>query len=186
MATTETYTLQAFIEDVDRITREETSGERITERAAPLLERLVKAPSSIPPEYLRSTPQSRGRYMLHRAPRFNVTSVIWRPGDTAAAHNHETWGIIGVVDNEIEETRYRVDTTGTGKAKLEVTSVTRHPRGAVSRLIPGDEVHRMHNPTARDTVEIHVYGKDLVNLRRKTWADDGTEKPLISTKYLNC
>jgi len=44
----------------------------------------------------------------------------------------------------------------------------------------------MHNPTDRDTVEIHVYGKDLVDLRRKTWTDDGTEKPLVSAKYLNC
>jgi predicted metal-dependent enzyme (double-stranded beta helix superfamily) len=35
-------------------------------------------------------------------------------------------------------------------------------------------------------VEIHVYGKDLVNLRRKTWDADGTETPLISSKYLNC
>jgi predicted metal-dependent enzyme (double-stranded beta helix superfamily) len=182
----ETYTLQTFIDDLDRITREETSAERITERAAPLLGRLVKDPSSIPPEYLKSTPQSRGRYMLHRAPRFNVTSVIWRPGDSAGAHNHETWGVIGVIDNEIEETRYRVSETPGGKASLEVSSVTRHARGAVSRLIPGDEVHRMHNPTGRDTVEIHVYGKDLVDLRRKMWSDDGTEKPLVSSKYLNC
>ena len=186
MATTEIYTLQAFIADLDRITREESSGERITERAAPLLARLVQDPSSIPAEYRRSTPESRGRYMLHRAPRFNVTSVIWRPGDTAGAHNHETWGVIGVIDNEIEETRYRVTERGAGKATLEVTGVMRHRRGGVSRLVPGDEVHRMHNPTARDTVEIHVYGKDLVNLRRKTWTDDGTEKPLISAKYLNC
>ena len=186
MATTETYTLKAFIADLDRITREETSGERITERAAPLLARLVQDPSSIPPAYLTSTPQSRGRYMLHRAPRFNVTSVIWRPGDTAGAHNHETWGVIGVIDNEIEETRYRVTETGTGPATLQVTGVTRHRRGAVSRLVPGDEVHRMHNPTDRDTVEIHVYGKDLVNLRRKQWTDDGTERPLVSAKYLNC
>lgn len=186
MATTETYTLQAFIADLDRITREETSSERITERAAPLLGRLVQDPSSIPTEYLKSTPQSRGRYMLHRAPRFNVTSVIWRPGDTANAHNHETWGVIGVIDNEIEETRYRVTETGAGTAKLEVTSVKRHHRGDVSRLVPGDEVHRMHNPTRRDTVEIHVYGRDLVNLRRKTWSSDGTESALISPKYLNC
>jgi len=182
----ETYTLDAFIADLDRITRQETSAEKITEQVAPLLSRLVKDPSSVPPEYLASPPQTRGRYMLHRGPRFNVTSVIWRPGDTAGAHNHETWGVIGVIDNEIEETRYRVGDASAGKAQLEVTRVTRHQRGDVSRLVPGDEIHRMHNPTQRDTVEIHVYGRDLVNLRRKAWADDGTEKPLISTKYLNC
>jgi len=80
----------------------------------------------------------------------------------------------------------QADHIAAGKATLEVTGVMRHRRGAVSRLVPGDEVHRMHNSTARDTVEIHVYGKDLVDLRRKTWTDDGTEKPLISAKYLNC
>ena len=151
MATMGTYTLQAFIDDLERITSEETAPERITERAAPLLGRLVQDPSTIPPQYLRSTPQSRGRYMLHRAPRFNITAVVWRPGDTAGAHNHETWGVIGVIDNEIEETRYRVTETGGGRARLEVTRVMRHRRGDVSRLVPGDEVHRMHNPTSRDT-----------------------------------
>jgi len=44
----------------------------------------------------------------------------------------------------------------------------------------------MHNPTDRDTVEIHVYGKDLAGLERKTWSADGAVKPLVSPKYLNC
>jgi predicted metal-dependent enzyme (double-stranded beta helix superfamily) len=186
MATTGTYTLQDFIADLDRITREESSAHRITERTAPLLARLVRDPSSVPAEYLKSPAGQRGRYVLHRGPRFNVTSVAWRPGDRATAHNHETWGVIGVIDNEIEETRYRLTEAGHGSAKLEVTSVTRHGPGAVSCLVPGDEVHAMYNPTARDTIEIHVYGKDLVGLRRRRWDDDGTEKPLISDKYLNC
>jgi predicted metal-dependent enzyme (double-stranded beta helix superfamily) len=185
MATTDTYTLTSFIEDLHR-TREETTAERITERTAPLLARLVRDPRSIPEHYLRSPAGQRGRYMLHRAPKFNVTSVVWRPGDHAMAHNHETWGVIGVIDNEIEETRYRVTEKGGRRAKLKVTSVTRHGPGAVSRLVPGDEVHAMHNRTARDTVEIHVYGKDLAGLKRRRWDNDGTERPLVSDKYLNC
>ena len=186
MAIMETYTLQDFVADLDRITTDEPAGARITERVAPLLARLVRNPESIPAEYRRAPGGQRGRYMLHRAPRFNVTAVIWRPGDSAGAHNHETWGVIGVIDNEIEETRYRIAGERPGGATLRVTSVKRHGPGAVSCLVPGDEIHRMHNPTARDTVEIHVYGKDLFGLRRKTWAEDGTEKPLVSTKYLNC
>jgi len=47
-------------------------------------------------------------------------------------------------------------------------------------------VHGMHNPTDRDTVEIHVYGKDLHGLPRKTWHADGTVTPLVSGPYLNC
>ena len=185
---TETYTLERLIADLDRITREETSPYAITERAAPLLARLVNNPSSIPAEYRRPPAHGgRGRYMLHRAPRFNVTSVVWRPGDTAGAHNHDTWGVIGVIDNEIEETRYRVSGGAPGaRATLEVKQVFRHRPGAVSCLVPDDEVHAMHNPTGHDTAEIHLYGRDLAGLRRKTWAPDGTEAPLVSPKYLNC
>jgi len=180
------YTLEQFVADLDRITRAESDATAITERVAPLLAELVKHPESIPAEYRRSPDGQRGRYMLHRAPQFNITSVIWRPGDRAGAHNHETWGVIGVVDNEIEETRYRVTETGGERARIEKVSVTRHGRGAVSRLVPGDEVHAMHNPTSRETLEIHVYGRDLAGLKRRTWADDGAEKPLVSGKYLNC
>lgn len=180
------YTFQQFVDDLDRITREETDQQTITQQVAPLLGELVKNPDAIPAEYRRSPDGQRGRYMLHRAPRFNVTSVIWRPGDVAGAHNHETWGVIGVVANEIEETRYRVTEQGAGRAALEVTRVMRHGPGAVSCLVPGDEVHRMRNASDRDTVEIHVYGRDLAGLRRRTWSEDGAEKPLVSPKYLNC
>ncbi len=186
MTTATTYDLQGFIADVDRIAHEETDADAITERVGRALARLMKNPDAVPTEYRRRPEGKRGRYMLHRAPHFNITSVIWGPGDRAEAHNHETWGVIGVLDNEIQETRYRVSEAGRGRAKLEVTNVMRHRPGAISRLVPSDEVHAMYNPTERDTLEIHVYGRDLAGLPRRTWNEDGTEKPLVSAKYLNC
>lgn len=184
----ETYTLEQFVTDLDRITSRESEPEAITTQIAPLLGRLVKNPDAIPAALRGRAPDGgRGRFMLHRAPRFNVTSVVWRPGDRAGAHNHETWGVIGVVDNEIEETRYRVLDGPAGRAALQVHGVTRYGPGSVSRLVPPeDEVHAMHNPTTRDTLEIHVYGRDLCGLQRKTWAPDGRVTPLVSPKYLNC
>ena len=186
MATTQ-YALPDFIADLDRITRDESSPHVITEKVEPLLGRLIRNPAALPPEYRTRGPGGgRGRYMLHRTPRFNITAVVWAPGDVAAAHNHDTWGVIGVIENRIEETRYRVTPDTPGHARLEVMRVMRHEPGAISRLVPGDEVHRMHNPTSHDTVEIHVYGKDLVGLERKTWSEDGAEKRLVTSKYLNC
>jgi predicted metal-dependent enzyme (double-stranded beta helix superfamily) len=183
-----TYALEQFVADLDRITQRERYPDAITSRIAPLLGRLVRNPDAIPAPFRgRASDGGRGRFMLRRAPRFNVVSVVWGPGDRAGAHDHETWGVIGVVDNEIEETRYRVLDGPPGRAALQVHSVTRHGPGAVSRLVPpDDEVHAMHNPTARDTLEIHVYGRDLYGLARKTWAPDGRVTPLVSPKYLNC
>src|SRR5437667_235116 len=149
MATTQ-YALPDFIADLDRITRDESSPHVITEKVEPLLGRLIRNPAALPAEYRTRGPGGgRGRYMLHRTPRFNITAVVWAPGDVAAAHNHDTWGVIGVIENRIEETRYRVTPDTPGHARLEVMRVMRHEPGAISRLVPGDEVHRMHNPPCR-------------------------------------
>src|SRR4030095_12730907 len=126
------YTLEQFVADLDRITRAESDATVITDRVAPLLSQLVKNPDAIPAQYRRSPDGQRGRYMLHRAPQFNVTAVLCRPGDRAGAHNHETWGVIGVVDNEIEETRYRVTETGGERASLERVSGKRPGPGEIS------------------------------------------------------
>ena len=183
------YTLDQFVDDLDAITAKESDPAAITAKAAPLLARLCRNPDAIPERYRTAPAGQRGRYILHRAPRFNVTSVIWRPGDTAASHDHETWGLVGVVENEIEETRY--SQTGRrdlgGRVTLAVREVLRHKPGAVSALVPPhDEIHAMHNPTERDTVEIHVYGKDLAGLQRHVFDADGTVKSLVSPKYMNC
>src|SRR3989442_12112807 len=88
---TATYTLETFIADLDRITRDETSPHVITERVAPLLAKLVKNPGVVPAEFRRRPQgQPRGRYMLHRAPRFNVTAVVWGPRATARPPNPRT------------------------------------------------------------------------------------------------
>ena len=89
---TTTYSLKNFIEDLDRITRAESSQEKIVSAAKPLLAKLVQNPNCIERKYRKRGATAYGRYMLHRAPLFNVSSVVWGPGDNAKAHNHDTWG----------------------------------------------------------------------------------------------
>src|SRR5438094_925580 len=126
-------------------------------------------PNCIDAKYRKRGATAYGRYMLHRAPHFNISSVVWGPGDNAKAHNHDTWGMVGVVENEIQETRFRRKDNGSNSeyADLEVSAVLKNQAGMVSCLIaPDDDIHEMNNVTARDTVEIHVYGKDLTDMPR--------------------
>lgn len=184
-----TYTLKQFVDDLDAITANESDPTVITTKAAPLLARLCRNPDAIPAEYRTGPAGQRGRYLLHRGPRFNVSSVIWRPGDEAGSHDHETWGLVGVVENEIQETRYTSSGARDfgGRITLKVREVVRHTPGAVSTLVPPhDEIHAMYNPTSRDTLEIHVYGKELAGLQRHTFDKDGAVKSLVSSKYMNC
>lgn len=184
------YSLQEFIQDLDRITRSQTSQEEIVAEAKPLLAKLIQQPDCIEAGYRKRGATAYGRYMLHRAPLFNISSVVWGPGDNAKAHNHDTWGMVGVIANEIQETRFRRRDDGSkaGYADLEVAGVLKNKAGMVSCLIsPNDDVHEMNNVTDRDTVEIHVYGKDLTDMPRLRFdtATNGV-KTFASPKYDNC
>jgi predicted metal-dependent enzyme (double-stranded beta helix superfamily) len=185
-----TYSLQDLIRDLDEITRNESSPEKIVADAKPLLQKLVRDPACIAPEFKQRGATTYGRYMLHRAPLFNVTSVVWGPGDKAKAHNHDTWGLVGVVENELQETRFRRRDDGMkeGFADLELTAVNRNQAGMVSALLaPEDDIHEMLNVTQKNTVEIHIYGKDLANMQRLQFDVAAKRvKYFASPKYDNC
>jgi predicted metal-dependent enzyme (double-stranded beta helix superfamily) len=185
-----TYSLDSFIEDLDRITRSEISQERIVAAAKPLLAKLIRQPGCIDAKYRKRGTSAYGRYMLHRAPLFNISSVVWGPGDNAKAHNHNTWGMVGVIENEIQETRFRRRDDGTkeGYADVETIGVLKNQAGMVSCLVaPDDDIHEMNNVTDRDTVEIHVYGKDLTDMPRLRFDTAAkTVKTFASPKYDNC
>ena len=184
------YSLHSFIQDMDRITREDDSPARIVADAKPLLAKLVQYSNCIESKFKQRGATAYGRYMLHRAPRFNITAVVWGPGDNAKAHNHDTWGLVGVVENEIQETRFRRRDDGSKPdyADIEVTAVLKNTAGMVSCLVPpDDDIHEMNNVTQRDTVEIHVYGKDLADMPRLRFdVATKTTKPFASPKYDNC
>ena len=150
----------------------------------------MRNPDCIEPKFRKRGATAYGRYMLHRAPLFNISSVVWGPGDNAKAHNHDTWGLVGVIENEIQETRFRRkdDRSQTRSADLEVTAVLKNKAGMVSCLIsPKDDIHEMNNVTDRDTVEIHVYGKDLTDMPRLRFdVATKTAKTFASPKYDNC
>jgi predicted metal-dependent enzyme (double-stranded beta helix superfamily) len=184
------YSLENFIADLERITGTVSSPEMIVSEAKPLLARLVSDPDCIEPRFKKLGATAYGRYMLHRAPRFNITSVVWGPGDTAKAHNHETWGLVGVLDNELQETRFRRRDDGSreGFADLEITGINRNTAGMVSTLLPpDDDIHEMLNVSQKKTVEVHVYGKDLANMKRLRFDPaEKTVKFFASPKYDNC
>ena len=128
--------------------------------------------------------------MLHRAPLFNISSVVWGPGDNAKAHNHDTWGLVGVIENEIQETRFRRRDDGSQSRICRSGShgVLKNKAGMVSCLVsPKDDIHEMNNVTDRNTVEIHVYGKDLTDMPRLRFdIATKTAKTFASPKYDNC
>jgi hypothetical protein len=59
------YSLRDFIEDLERITRTETSQETIVGAAKPLLAKLVQQPDCIVAKYRKRGATAYGRYKAH-------------------------------------------------------------------------------------------------------------------------
>ncbi len=174
MITTRThYDLDQFVADMEALIEGDPDQQTLFDRGSSYLEKLVTSPTPVPEEFTRPSGKGRrpnhGSWALYRGPKLFVSSVVWGPGDHTGPHNHQTWGMIGVIGNAIQETRYRRVDDGEREdfVQLERDRTTLVKPGEVSLLVPEtDEIHRMDNPTDRSTVEIHVYGHDLVGLPR--------------------
>jgi len=191
--TTVRYSLDDFIQEMTALVAAEPDQARRFDRGAPLIERLVRSPEAIPTQFRSLGPASTRNatsYILHRGPGLSVSAVVWGPGAHAAPHDHHTWGMIGVIGNGIQETRYRRvdDRARPDYAELVQDRINVVRAGEVSLLIPDvDEIHAMDNTTDQPTIEVHVYGTDLVGLDRCRFnLETGTVQHWTTRGYANC
>ena len=188
------YGLDEFVADMQELVASQPDQAALFDRGSAYLERLVRNPDALPEEFQRPSGCGRkpnhGSYALHRSDGLFVSAVVWGPGDHIGPHDHRTWGMIGVLGNAIQETRYRrVDDRQQDEfARLEKDRTTLVKPGEVSLLIPEvDEIHQMENFSDRSTVEVHVYGNDLVGLNRCSFdLETGRVKWFASDKFDNC
>jgi len=106
------------------------------------------------------------RHLLHKDPnnRFIVLSLVWQPGQMTPIHDHSCWGVMGIVQNQLEEIAYERldDGSRPSYCELEETRGTDVGTGGVAYLLPPhDEIHRIGNVSDKPTISLHVYGRDL-------------------------
>ena len=189
------YSLAQFVHDMEGLLEKESGPQKIFEAGASWLERLTGDPSAIPAQYRVPAANGRrpnhGSYLLYQGDSgLSVTAVVWGPGEHLGPHDHRTWGMIGILDNTLTETRYRrVDDGATeGYARLEQDRRADYRPGEITLLVPGqDEIHQMDNHTNLPTVEVHVYGSDLRGIDRSRYdLETGKVTSFKSGKYDNC
>ena len=190
------YTLEDFINDMSALVDREPDQAHLFDRGSSYLQRLLANPDAIPAEYrkpvevLQPGKQST-TYLLHQgANGLAVTSVVWGPGSHIGPHDHGTWGMIGVLENTMMETRFRRvdDREQEDFALLEQDCITQNKPGEITLLIPDvDEIHQMDNLTSRPTPEIHVYGLDLRGWDRRSYdPETGRISHFATKRWDNC
>ena len=116
------------------------------------------------PGSIRDGPQKPyGRRLLHHDIHVGhaLIAMLWPPGAVTPVHDHGTWGLVGVLEGELEVTDFtRIDDPGLeGGFVLSPSSPVLAQKGDVATVHPryGD-IHRIRNPTDAYSVSIHLYG----------------------------
>lgn len=116
------------------------------------------------PGSIRDGPQKPyGRRLLHHDIHAGhaLIAMLWPPGAVTPVHDHGTWGLVGVLEGELEVTDFtRIDEPGLqGGLVLSPSSPVLVQKGDVATVHPryGD-IHRIRNPTDTYSVSIHLYG----------------------------
>lgn len=142
----------------------------ITARIQTDLEALLSAGElCLPERFRRSRPDHYARRLLHRDPDLDYTVVVmaWGPGQKTPLHDHDgSWCVEGVVEGEIQVTRYELmDGPVQGTEDLFHfcrRDTLRAAPGEAGALIPPLEHHVLGN--ARENglaVTLHVYQGEM-------------------------
>lgn len=130
-------------------------------------------------------------YLVHRDAETGISLYInvMRPGERTPTHNHTTWACIASVDGE--ETNYLFERTDDRSQPDTATLVSK----GVWSVVPGnpigilpDDVHYVTNNSEVIVRHLHLYGKDVTDLKRRLMFDihagTYTVMPLVAVDKL--
>ncbi len=101
--------------------------------------------------------------LLFRSSELLILNTELAPGLATPPHDHTTWAVIGVYGGREVNTFYRKSTTG-----LEEIARKELRIGSSISLDPG-VIHAVANHLEVPTLALHVYGADLLTVRRSMW-----------------
>lgn len=158
--------LRDFIQGMTRLAEAEPALARWFTEGRDMLAALVRHDDWLPEAFAEPGPTYR-QYLLHCDPleRFSVVSFVWGPGQRTPAHNHMTWGLVGMLRGE------EVSTTMRPGAPMREARADRLRPGEVICVEPGaEDIHVVENAYPdRTSISVHVYGANIGAIRRSVF-----------------
>ena len=168
MSTTATsgYGLRDYVASIEGVLARRPANKIIIREVSAATKQLCASDRWLEERHRVGNPDRYTRHLLHRDPqnRFVVLALVWMPGQMTPIHDHSCWGVMGLIQNSLEEVCY--DRLDDGKradyAEIEQSRGTDVGQGGVAYLLPPyEEIHRIGNTSDKPTISLHVYGRDL-------------------------
>ena len=161
-----TYDLQDYVHTIEQVLDRRPSNRVIIREVSKATKQLCADDRWLEERFRVGSKDCYTRHLLHRAPqtRFIGLALVWLPGQMTPIHDHSCWGVMGLVQNTLEEICYdRLDDgSRPDYCELEQSRGTDVSTGGVAYLLPPyEEIHRIGNTSGKPTISLHVYGRDL-------------------------
>ncbi len=160
------FGLHDYVRTIEEVLDRHPSNRIIIREVSLATKRLCADDRWLEERFRVGAPDYYTRHLLHRdvKNRFVVLALVWQPGQATPIHDHSCWGVMGILQNSLEEICF--DRLDDGKrpdfAELEQSRGTDVGRGSVAYLLPPyEEIHRIGNTSNAPTISLHVYGRDL-------------------------
>lgn len=141
---------------------------------------LVQRDDWLPDELAVPHPVYYQQYLLYLDPheRFSVVSFVWGPGQKTPVHDHQTWGVIGMLRGAEVGDRYIYDS-----CSVRQTSSATLRAGEIELVSPSiGDIHRVANASdTKVSISIHTYGGNIGTISRHVFdAATGERKAFVS------
>jgi len=99
---------------------------------------------------------------LDRKQRFTILGLQWMPGARTPIHGHRAWGVVGVIDGEIDNISYELRKGCTNNDTPTETGRNTAKAGSICTVAPAPaSIHALHNSSDHPVTTVHIYGMDL-------------------------
>jgi predicted metal-dependent enzyme (double-stranded beta helix superfamily) len=162
--------LRRFIADMTSLVGgawQDRDDAAIVEVGRTLLGELVKHDDWLPESMARCPPHGYAANLLWCDPfeRFSIVSLVWAPGAETPVHDHQVWGMVGILRGSETSQRFELDAASGALARG--SRVTLGP-GELEVLSPANDIHQVANALADgNSISIHVYGGNIGAMRRR-------------------
>jgi predicted metal-dependent enzyme (double-stranded beta helix superfamily) len=158
--------LEAYIADVRGIVQRKLSSTGRLRRIREAAGHLVADGLELDERSLQVPADGYGRNLLYRDNEYGfvVIAMVWPAGYVGVPHDHKTWGVVSVLEGEVDVLGFERDDDGSDPTRCELTEVEsiRGAPGAVAQVLPPHhDIHSVSNASGeRQAITIHTYGRD--------------------------
>jgi len=175
---------QVFEKSVRKVLQEAKSEKEIVHQLKPVFQSFIGKEGLVPDHYKIPKKEKYSQYLLYKPEdeTFSIVAFVWGPGHTAPIHDHLVWGLVGIYEGAIEETRYRKKQNAEDSNQLEIVDIVIAKQHDISFVCPPNaDIHGVRNPFQETAITIHIYGTDIGKQNRHAYQKDPYSiKPIVT------